>query len=174
MIHFSPDIWECPGQYVVCRIVFIGWDCVTTFVLTWHHVLFVWHASLRVHGGLPWDTLMWGTDGIGWRWTSWTCLSPLRKAIGTFWLWRTVSPDGWKRWTARPLPDKTALTVAEDLFQHIVCRFGMPMVIHSDQGREFDIKVIQELCLLCGSHKPGRLRTIRRVMVWWNALIGRY
>ena len=43
----------------------IGRDCVTTFVLTWHHVLFVWHASLRAHGGLPWDMLMWGTDGIG-------------------------------------------------------------------------------------------------------------
>ena len=27
------------------------------------------------------------------------------------------------------------------------------MVIHSDQGREFENKVMQELCLLCGSHK---------------------
>ena len=35
----------------------------------------------------------------------------------------------------------------------IVCRFGMPSVIHSDQGREFENKVMQELCLLCGSHK---------------------
>ena len=31
--------------------------------------------------------------------------------------------------------------------------FGMPSVIHSDQGREFENKVMQELCLLCGSHK---------------------
>ena len=38
-------------------------------------------------------------------------------------------------------------------FQYVVCRFGMPSVIHSDQGREFENKVMQELCLLCGSHK---------------------
>ena len=29
----------------------------------------------------------------------------------------------------------------------------MPSVIHSDQGREFENTVIQELCLLCGAHK---------------------
>ena len=51
------------------------------------------------------------------------------------------------------MPDKTALAVADAFFQHSVCRFGMPSVIHSDQGREFENKVIQELCLLCGAHK---------------------
>ena len=29
--------------------------------------------------------------------TYWTCLSPLRKAIDTFWSWWTVSPDGRRR-----------------------------------------------------------------------------
>ena len=62
--------------------------------------------------------------------------------------------DCFSRWTeACPLPDKTALAVADAFFQHIVCRFGMPFVIHSDQGREFENKVMQELCLLCGAHK---------------------
>ena len=65
-----------------------------------------------------------------------------------------VMVDCFSRWTeACQLPDKTALAVADAFFQHIVCRFGMSMVIHSDQGREFENKVIQELCLLCGSHK---------------------
>ena len=50
---FSPDIWEFPGQYIVCRIGFIGRDCVTTFVFTWHHVLFVWHISLQRHPDSP-------------------------------------------------------------------------------------------------------------------------
>ena len=50
------------------------------------------------------------------------------------------------------MPDKTALVVADAFFQHIVYRFGMPTVIHSDQGREFENKVMQELCLLCGAH----------------------
>ena len=65
-----------------------------------------------------------------------------------------VMVDCFSRWTeACPLPDKMALAVADAFFQHIVCRFGMPSVIHSDQGREFENKVIQELCLLCGAHK---------------------
>ena len=65
-----------------------------------------------------------------------------------------VMVDCFSRWMeACPLPDKTALAVADVFVQHIVCRFGMPMVIHSDQGREFENKVMQELCLLCGSHK---------------------
>ena len=56
------------------------------------------------------------------------------------------------RWTeACPLPDKTAHSVADAFFNQVVCR--MPIVIHSDQGREFENKIMQELCILCGSHK---------------------
>ena len=54
---------------------------------------------------------------------------------------------------ACPLPNTTALAVADAFFQHIVYRFGMPSVIHSDQGREFENNLMQELCLLCGAHK---------------------
>ena len=62
--------------------------------------------------------------------------------------------DCFSRWTeACPLPDKTAQSVADAFFNQVVCRFGMPIVIHSDQGREFENKIMQELCLLCGSHK---------------------
>ena len=51
------------------------------------------------------------------------------------------------------MPDKTAISVADAFFSNIVCRFGMPSVIHSDQGREFENKVMHELCLLGGLHK---------------------
>ena len=62
--------------------------------------------------------------------------------------------DCFTRWTdAFPLPDKTAQSVADAFFNQIVCWFGMPSVIHSDQGREFENKSMQELCLLGGSHK---------------------
>ena len=65
-----------------------------------------------------------------------------------------VMVDCFSRWTeACSLPDKTMLSVADAFFQYVVCRFGMPSVIHSDQGREFENKVMQELCLLCGAHK---------------------
>ena len=65
-----------------------------------------------------------------------------------------VMVDCFSRWTeACPLPDKTAISVADAFFSNIVCRFGMPSVIHSDQGREFENKVMHELCILGGSHK---------------------
>ena len=43
--------------------------------------------------------------------------------------------------------------MADAFFQYVVCRFGMPSVFHSDQGREFENKVMQELCVPCGAHK---------------------
>ena len=56
-------------------------------------------------------------------------------------------------WTeACPLPNKTALAVADALCPLIFCRFGMPAVIHSNKGREFENNLMQELCLLCGAH----------------------
>ena len=65
-----------------------------------------------------------------------------------------VIVDCFTRWTeAFPLPDKTAHSVADAFFNNVVCRFGMPIVIHSDQGREFENKIIHELCLIGGSHK---------------------
>ena len=52
-----------------------------------------------------------------------------------------VMVDCFSRWTeACPLPDKTAISVADALFSNIVCRFGMPSVIHSDQGRNLRTK----------------------------------
>ena len=44
-----------------------------------------------------------------------------------------VMVDCFSRWTeACPLPDKTAISVADAFFSNIVCRFGMPTLIHSD------------------------------------------
>ena len=65
-----------------------------------------------------------------------------------------VMVDCFSRWTeACPLSDKTAISVADAFFSNIVCRFSMPSVVHSDQGREFENKVLHELCILGGSHK---------------------
>ena len=59
-----------------------------------------------------------------------------------------VIVDCFSRWTeACPLPNKTAVA------ELIMCRFGMPAVIHSDQDREFENHLMQELCLLLGAHK---------------------
>ena len=98
----------------------------------------------------PWDMSTWTTDGIGWLWIFWdmsvTTLKGNRYVL--------VMVNCFSQWTeACPLPNKMALAVADAFFQHIVCRFGMASVIHSDQGREFENNLMQELCLLCGAHK---------------------
>ena len=64
-----PDIWESRGQCFGYIIEFTGQGCVTTFVLTWHPVLFVWHASPRDREGLPRNMLTWDTAGIEFPWT---------------------------------------------------------------------------------------------------------
>ena len=65
-----------------------------------------------------------------------------------------VIVDCFSRWTeACPLPNKMTVVVADAFFQLIICRFSMPAVIHSDQGREFENHLMQELCLLLGAHK---------------------
>ena len=46
-----------------------------------------------------------------------------------------------------------AVADADAFFQLIICRFGMPVVIHSDQGREYENHIVQELCPLLGAHK---------------------
>ena len=63
-----------------------------------------------------------------------------------------VMVDCFSRWMeACPLPDKTAISVKDAFFSNIVCRFGMASVIHSDQGREFENKVMHErLEPICG------------------------
>ena len=47
---------------------------------------------------------------------------------------------------AIPTRDQKATTVARILVKEWIVRFGVPRRIHSDQGRNFESKVIQELC----------------------------
>ena len=44
-----------------------------------------------------------------------------------------------------PIPDKQAETVANEIFTHWICRFGSPVQIHSDGGKEFCNKLLNEL-----------------------------
>ena len=50
-----------------------------------------------------------------------------------------VIADYFSKWTeAFPMKNKCADTVADILVENIILQFGMPLVIHSDQGREFE------------------------------------
>ena len=58
-----------------------------------------------------------------------------------------VVGDYWTKWMeAYPIPDHTAPTVAQVLVQRFFSQFGLPRQIHSDQGREFESNLFQELC----------------------------
>ncbi|CAF4895233.1 unnamed protein product [Pieris macdunnoughi] len=51
------------------------------------------------------------------------------------------------------IPNQEAVTVAEILVNDVFSRFGVPLEIHSDQGRNFESLLFQEVCRLMGIHK---------------------
>ena len=54
---------------------------------------------------------------------------------------------------AYPTTNQTARTTAKALFERFFVHYGFPSRIHSDQGRNFESKLIEELCQLTGTQK---------------------
>ena len=44
-------------------------------------------------------------------------------------------------------------TIAEMLVKEYICRYGVPQHLHTDQGRNFESKLIKEVCELLGIKK---------------------
>ncbi|GFW77832.1 hypothetical protein TNCV_3404071 [Trichonephila clavipes] len=58
-----------------------------------------------------------------------------------------VIMDYFTKWPeAYPSPDQEASTVTYVLVQHWISQFGVPLQLHSDQGRNFDSAVCKRLC----------------------------
>lgn len=58
-----------------------------------------------------------------------------------------VVGDYFSKWTEEyALPVHTAQTVADRLVTEFICRYGTPLRIHIDEGREFELQLFSELC----------------------------
>ena len=54
---------------------------------------------------------------------------------------------------AIPTRNMTAKTTAEAIFNNFVVHYGMPKRLHSDQGANFESRIIKELCQVTGCQK---------------------
>jgi hypothetical protein len=62
--------------------------------------------------------------------------------------------DYFTKWvTAIAIPNQEAETVAAALVENVFCKFGLPRQLHSDQGRNFESKLFQEVCKLLNIDK---------------------
>ena len=60
-----------------------------------------------------------------------------------------VLSDYFTKWAeAYALPDHTAQTIAERLMHEFILKYGIPRVLHSDQGQDFQSKLMTQLCRL--------------------------
>lgn len=68
--------------------------------------------------------------------------------------WILVVGEYHTKWMeAYALPDAKAVTVAKRLVDDFICRFGIPLELHSDQGSNFESQVFSEVCTLLKIHK---------------------
>ena len=57
-----------------------------------------------------------------------------------------VLTDAFTKWTeCYSVPNHKAKTIATELIEHFFTRFGLPMMIHTDQGRDFQSELFTEM-----------------------------
>jgi len=69
-------------------------------------------------------------------------------------IWILTCMDSFTKWAeAFPLRSKEAEPIAKTLVEQVFSRFGIPLSILSDQGREVDGRIMREVCRLFGVEK---------------------
>lgn len=99
-------------------------------------------AAMRIYNvGVPWERVALDVAGP----------FPVTKAGNRYIL---VVMDYFTKWPeVFAIPNQEAITVATKLVNEVFCRFGVPLEIHSDQGRNFESQLFQEVCKIFGIHK---------------------
>jgi hypothetical protein len=76
--------------------------------------------------------------------------------------------------------DKTAHTVAKALTEQVFCRYGVPLALMSDLGREFENETMYEICRLLQvdklrstAYKPSTNGVVERLHRTLNSMLGK-
>lgn len=65
-----------------------------------------------------------------------------------------VVSDYFTKWTeAYPLKNIESQTVAKVLVEQFFCKYGVPEMVHSDQGRQYESRLFKDMCELLGIKK---------------------
>ena len=65
-----------------------------------------------------------------------------------------VVGDYFTKWKeAFAIRDMEAVTVARCLVNEVICRFGVPDSLHTDQGKNFESALVREICEVLGIKK---------------------
>ena len=89
--------------------------------------------------------------------------------------------DPFTKWAeAFPAPNKEAATVARIIVEQVICRYGTPIAILSDRGREVDGQLMADICQLLDidkqrttAYKASTNAAIERFHRTLNSMIGR-
>ncbi|PKA48202.1 hypothetical protein AXF42_Ash021657 [Apostasia shenzhenica] len=85
---------------------------------------------------LSWPFAIWGLDFLG----------PMPTAMKGY-KWVLVAVDYFTKWIeAKPLTQPTAQNIENFLWANIVCRYGIPMVIITDNGTPFANQKVHDFC----------------------------
>ena len=104
---------------------------------------------------------------------------PFPRSKGCAWILTCI--DAYTRYlTAVPLPDKSAITVADALVKEVFCKIGCSRQLVSDLGKEFQNSLMQHLCqmlditqLRTTSYRPCTNGRIERVHRSLNSLMAK-